>query len=140
MDASGLYTSPLGYGLGFVVSKYRFSNGSARLNSTVITYSPYTLYTLKYGYYSQSSPRDWIMNMSNVEGLSLVTNPYVVASESTARAYTGIAISGTVGAMIITITEARSPQEIYDYVECWRYDQAVNNDLYYPEFILPISA
>jgi hypothetical protein len=139
-DGSGEYASPIDSSLGLVVQKYQLRNGSARLNSDVVTYSPYTLIAMKYGYFAQSSPRDWEMKQGNSETLSLVANSFVVATEAVARAYTGIAISGTAGAMIITITEARTPQQIYDYVECWRYDQAVNNDLYYPEFMTAISA
>jgi hypothetical protein len=130
-DGSGDYASPLGNGLGLVVAKYRLSNGSARFNSTVATYSPYTIYALKYGYVAQSAPRDWTMNMSNAETLSLVANAYVVASEATARAYTGISVDGVT--KVITVPGDRAIQELYDYTQVWRYDEAVNNDVIYDE-------
>lgn len=140
MDANGNYTSSFDSTKGICV-QYAFLKGGAIRYETTVTYtSALNIIALRYGYISQKASVSLVPNGAEKElPLSLSVNPYVVASESTARAYTGIAISGTNGAMIITLTSAKTPQEIYDYTEVWRYDEAVNNDTYYEPIWTPIQ-
>jgi hypothetical protein len=141
MDGSGTYASTFDTSKGLCVA-YSFTKfGTKRFNSVPTYIGTLRQVVIKYGRVYQSAPIEIPSNGAEVVNkISMTVNPYVVASEATARAYTGIAFSGTTGAMIVTLSSSKTPQEIYDYHEVWLYDEAVNNDNYYPPFITAVSA
>jgi hypothetical protein len=132
-DVNGNIVSPIDSSKGLVVLKHLLRSGAARGVSIVTTYSPYTFYALKYGYYALYSPRDWNMADENTEVLSLVVNPNVVANEATALGYIGTIYSfNGLTSTITVLDEANStPQKLYDASQAWRitnfnYTEPVN--------------
>ncbi len=85
---------------------------------TTTTYSPHTFRYRKYGY--QAVQETSTVNAPILSSKSLLTNAFVVATEATAAAYTGVSISGA--GKTITLSSARSVQEIYDYSQAWADD------------------
>jgi hypothetical protein len=67
-----------------------------------------------------------------VTNLSQIINNFVVANESTAGAYTGIAVNGA--AQTITVTADHSIQEVYDYIQWWS-TQSANM-----QYVVPITS
>jgi hypothetical protein len=90
--------------------QYRRATGSTRTDET-----PHTIKVRCYGYLSQEFPID--IDARTVTNLSQIINNVVVANESTAGAYTGIAVNGS--AETITISSDHTLQEIYDYIQWW---------------------
>jgi hypothetical protein len=68
--------------------QYRRATGSTRTDET-----PHTIKVRCYGYLSQEFPID--IDARTVTNLSQIINNFVVANESTAGAYTGIAVNGS---------------------------------------------
>lgn len=137
-DANGAYTGPFGSGYGLFVLKSKITNsGLSRNTSTVVDYSPYTLTILKYGYTTQQQSRNWNATTGGAEVVYMSVNPYIVANESTARAYTGITMDGV--SKTSSLTSAKTIQEAYDYGQVWRYDQAVNSDVIYDDWLTAVD-
>jgi hypothetical protein len=77
--------------------------------------TPHVVKVRKYGYlFTEVS----ISVDAKIEGVDFVgDNPFVVANEATAGAYTGITINGA--AKTIAVSGARTLQELYDYSQWW---------------------
>lgn len=90
------------------------------LNSTSVTttYGPHEIRVRKYGYIPQVETTTF--NAKVQTSKTLLTNAYVVASEATAAAYTGITISGS--GKTITLGSAHTVQEVYDYGQAFADD------------------
>jgi hypothetical protein len=95
--------------------QYRKATGSTRTDET-----PHTVKVRCYGYLSQEFPID--IDARTVTNLSQIINNFVVANESTAGAYTGIAVNGSTET--ITISSDHTLQEIYDYIQWWSTQSA----------------
>jgi hypothetical protein len=94
--------------------QYRRATGSTRTDET-----PHTIKVRCYGYLSQEFPVD--IDARTVTNLSQIINNFVVANESTAGAYTGIAVNGSSD----DNCNFRSYiQEIYDYIQWWSTQSA----------------
>jgi hypothetical protein len=89
---------------------YRYLDGD-----TPTALTPHVVKVRKYGYlFTEFS----ISVDAKIEGVDFVgDNPFVVANEATAGAYTGIAINGA--AKTIAVSGARTLQELYDYSQWW---------------------
>jgi hypothetical protein len=89
---------------------YRYLDGD-----TPTALTPHVVKVRKYGYlFTEVS----ISVDAKIEGVDFVgDNPFVVANEATAGAYTGIAINGA--AKTIAVSGARTLQELYDYSQWW---------------------
>lgn len=72
-----------------------------------------------YGYVSQTETIA-LTAPYRAQKKTMATNTFVVASEATAAAYTGVAINGS--AKTITLSGARTVQEVYDYCQAWADD------------------
>jgi len=114
-DANGLITATPVKGM-----KWYFDPLSASGTDTVNKtgqkdYNPYSMTSRKYGYL----PQTIALTMTSVQNVKPVfqTNTNVVASQSTAHAYTGIAIDGV--AKTITVSGTRLITELYDYSQDW---------------------
>jgi hypothetical protein len=105
--------------------QYRKATGSTRTDET-----PHTIKVRCYGYLSQEFPVD--IDARTVTNLSQIINNFVVANESTAGAYTGIAVNGA--AQTITVTADHSIQEVYDYIQWWS-TQSANM-----QYVVPITS
>ena len=108
----------------YITSKtYRPTAVTAGTKTSFLHYSgnPFTLKLRKYGL----SYQNFTLQASSAVTASytLTTNPFVVASEATAFAYTGISINGS--AKTIDVTTNHTVQEIYDYTQAWAV-QSVN--------------
>jgi hypothetical protein len=69
---------------------------------------------------------------AKIEGVDFVgDNPFVVANEATAAAYTGITLNGATST--ITVSGARTLQELYDYSQWWA---AQSGNIQYDEPLL----
>ena len=113
-DSNWTYTGIIGSGEGIPVL-YALYTRNSQFVSTETPYFNYTFKVRKYGYKYLSRPASW--SARSKEAIVLDTNSYVVANESTAGAYTGITINGT--AKTISISGARTIQELYDYSQWW---------------------
>jgi hypothetical protein len=89
---------------------YRYLDGD-----TPTALTPHVVKVRKYGYlFTEVS----ISVDAKIEGVDFVgDNPFVVANEATAGAYTGITINGA--AKTIAVSGARTLQELYDYSQWW---------------------
>ncbi len=102
----------------YVVRSKNNWGGGTDLSTTTVTYAPYVLSLRKYGYVYQTLNKNWTPKVTNAqEAVTLATNAYVVASEATAGAYTGISINGAT--KVITVSGTRTIQELYDYTQWW---------------------
>jgi hypothetical protein len=86
----------------------------------VVAYSPHTIAVRKYGF-------NFLLMNQYVEAPLKIkhfmqVNPFVVANEATAGAYTGITIEGTT--KTIVISAAHALQEVYDYSQWWASQSA----------------
>lgn len=90
---------------------YTAANGS-----TITARTPHALRIRRYGYI----PLALSLNITVKQAFNdfRAADPYVVASEATAGAYTGVALDGA--AKTITLSSARSVQELYDYIQWWQ--------------------
>jgi hypothetical protein len=95
--------------------QYRRATGNTRTDET-----PHTIKVRCYGYLSQEFPVD--IGARTVTNLSQNENNFVVANESTAGAYTGIAVNGS--AETITVSSNHTLQEVYDYCNWWAAQSA----------------
>jgi hypothetical protein len=94
---------------------YRYLDGD-----TPTALTPHVVKVRKYGYlFTEVS----ISVDAKIEGVDFVgDNPFIVADEATAGAYTGIAVNGA--AQTITDTADHSIQEVYDYCNWWAAQSA----------------
>lgn len=90
----------------------------------------HTIKVRKFGYVFAESTRSAVAN--NIESIRVLTNAAVAASDATASAYTGVAINGA--GKTITLSSARSLQELYDYSQAWgddsgniQYDESITS-------------
>lgn len=83
--------------------------------NTLQDLKPHTLRIRKYGRRFLEQTRQ--VTSKVIEGVSDAANPFVVASEAAALAYTGITISGS--GKTITLSSAHTLQEVYDYAQAW---------------------
>lgn len=92
------------------------------LNSASVTstYGPHEIRVRKYGYVPQVETTTF--NAKVQTSKTMLTNAYVVASDATATAYTGITISGS--GKTITLGSAHTVQEVYDYGQAFADDSA----------------
>lgn len=90
--------------------------GNAAGLFTQTTYGPFSFRFRKYGYTFLASTKS-VGDAPISDGVTLSSNPFVVASQATAAAYTGTAINGS--AKTITLTSAHTLQEVYDYSQAW---------------------
>ena len=114
--SAGTYTGVVGSGLGLPIlyAKYTVGTNDTTL-STEYLYAPFTFKVRKYGYQFLQKAADWTERSK--EQITLNTNIFVVASESVAALIAGVAISGT--GKTITLSAARTLQELYDYSQSW---------------------
>jgi hypothetical protein len=84
--------------------------------STITARTPHVMRIRRYGFL----PFQLSINATVKQSFNdfRTADAYVVATEATAGAYTGIAIDGV--AKTITISAARTVQELYDYVQWWQ--------------------
>jgi hypothetical protein len=94
---------------------YRYLDGD-----TPTALTPHVVKVRKYRYlFTEVS----ISVDAKIEGVDFVgDNPFIVANESTAGAYAGIAVNGA--AQTITVTADHSIQEVYDYCNWWAAQSA----------------
>jgi hypothetical protein len=103
---------------------YRYLDGD-----TPTALTPHVVKVRKYGYlFTEVS----ISVDAKIEGVDFVgDNPFVVANEATAAAYTGITLNGATST--ITVSGARTLQELYDYSQWWA---AQSGNIQYDEPLL----
>lgn len=94
--------------------------------------NPFTLVLRKYGMRYQSITTN--INKPVDTSYVMTVNPFVTADEATAGAYTGIAIDPV--ALSVTITEAHTMQEVYDYSQWWAAQSA---NMTHPEPITTVD-
>jgi len=93
---------------------------------TNTNYGDFSINFFRYGYKLQSATR--VLKICTRfgndagavkfgEAFNHIANTFVVASESTAWAYTGITINGA--AQTIAVSGTRTTQELYDYTQAW---------------------
>ena len=83
------------------------------------SYNPFEFRYRLYGYIFASESAT--INAPLIDVIKrLTTNSFVIASDATATAYTGVTISGS--AKTITLSGARTVQELYDYSQAWGDD------------------
>jgi hypothetical protein len=133
-DSSGTPISGAGVYLADAQSNVRFNGvtdsggllsgfGGTFQNSTWAgsTKTDRALHTLRvrnYGYNEYTGNRSAVAN--DIESLYLTANQFVVASKSTALAYSGITVSFS--ARTIQITASVTLQQLYDYLEAHKQD------------------
>ena len=119
-DANGTYTWIVGSWEWMPILYALYTNGWT-FTSIETKYADYTFRVRKYWYkyLSQAKSR----TERSKETVTLETNPYTVANETTAGWYTGIAIDGV--AKTITLSSTHTIQELYDYTQ-WRAMQTGN--------------
>jgi len=113
-DVNGTYEGVVGTGEGLPIVRGKYTYASTYV-STELLYGPFVFRVRKYGYQFLQKAADWTERSK--EQITLNTNIFVVASESVAALIAGVAIDGT--AKTITLSAARTLQELYDYSQSW---------------------
>lgn len=80
-----------------------------------VTYTPHVITISKYGYQRVTLTQTVAAPIKIAQ--RMLADAHITATEATAGAYTGIAIDQPLGT--ITITEAHTLDELYDYVQWW---------------------
>lgn len=109
----------------------RHSSIGGTINYSEASFFPFTIRVRRYGYLAQEFARElrYQVLFADDAGASkygeivpMLVNSFVVANAATAAGYTGVAINGV--AKTITVSSARTLQEVYDYSQSWAADVA----------------